>query len=214
MKRFIISEEERNNILSMHANLGYKTELNEQATAQAPAQTTKPKEALNPYFQSDQIGVQINSKNPAFAKWVTDSQIQPYKSKFQLTKWDNGDVITALGTNGRTYNLNLRYFTTPEAFVGATARASELRKQLMTKVNELNQSPAPNASLEGSYISNYNCFTKDGAVTPNNSNRNCTEVHKEYRRYRNEIGLNSAEQQAQFEQFAQVAPKITPKTTG
>lgn len=211
MKKFIISEEERNNILSMHANLGYKTELNEQATAQAPAQTAKPKEALNTYFQSDQIGTQINSKNPAFAKWVTDSQIQPYKSKFTLTQYDMGNIIQAVGTDGKTYYLNLRYFKNPESFAGSINKSRELKKQLVSKVNELNNQQAP----DGGLISKYQCFTNTGEINQSSSsNRNCSNVNKEYNKYKNEIGLTSAEQQAQFEMFASVAPKITPKTTG
>lgn len=211
MKKFIISEEERNNILSMHANLGYKTELNEQAVAQAPAQTTKPKEALNPYFQSDQIGTQISSKNPAFAKWVTDSQIQPYKSKFTLTQYDMGNIIQAVGTDGKTYYLNLRYFENPESFAGSINKSRELKKQLVSKVNELNNQQAP----DGGPISKYQCFTNTGEINQSSSsNRNCSNVNKEYNKYKNEIGLTSAEQQAQFERFASVAPKFQPKTAG
>lgn len=206
-----MSEEEKSRILEMHINLGYKTELNEQAVAQAPAQTTKPKEALNPYFESDQIGTQIKAKNPAFAKWVTDSQIQPYKSKFALTQYDMGNVIQAVGTDGKTYYLNLRYFTTPDAFVGSTAKSKELKKQLISKVNELNNQQAP----DGGLISSYKCFTETGEVNQSSSsNRNCVNVVKEYGKHKNEIGLTSAEQQAQFDMFASVAPKITPKTAG
>jgi len=203
MKKFIISEEEKNNILSLHSKLGYKTSLVEQNVAQQPqANVQKPKETLFPYFQSDPIGVKINQKSPAFAKWVSDSEIQPYKAKFNFF---NEHTLVATGTDGKQYYLNLNYFDNPQSFVGASGKSNEIRQKLVAKINELNPQMGPYGS---GTIKEVGCFNLSTAtVNHNTNNRECRDAIKTFNNYKTQLGGERIGMLANFEKFASVAPK-------
>lgn len=209
MKKMLISEDEKSRILNLHQNLGYKTSLNEQVSPQQPQPNVqKPTEAVGNYFISDPIGVKINQKNPAFAKWITNSKIQPYRCKFNFA---NDRELIATGTDGKQYNLNLNYFNdnTPQSFVGANKNAVQIRQKLIAKIKELN--PKINSDGSGT-IEKTGCFdVKTGSVNQSNSNRGCDIAVKEFNQYKNELGADSIGELATFESFASVAPKFQPK---
>jgi hypothetical protein len=208
MKRMLISEDEKSRILNLHQNLGYKTSLNEQSVPQQPQPNVqKPVERVSPYFQSDPIGVKIYKKNPAFAKWVTDSKIQPGQAKFNFY---NENTLVAIGTDGKQYYLNLNNFDNPQSFVGATQKSTQIRQKLIAKINELNPKMGPYGS---STIEKVGCFdVKSGRINQDNSsNQECTIAVKEFKQYKNELGADRIEDLSNFESFASAAPKFQPK---
>ena len=208
MKRMLISEDEKSRILNLHQNLGYKTSLNEQVAPQQPQPNVqKPTESLGNYFTSDPIGKKIASISPTFAKWSFNNKIAPNKSRYELLP--NNTQLTAVGTDGKEYIINLNYFEASKGNIPQDSQeklnaASEAIKQ---KVAELNIGQ----------VAASKCFVLNMVPPRKNtnpsgpSNNQCTAAYSDYDEVVNSTNFNYYKSMNDILKFASVAPKVQPK---
>jgi len=208
MKKMLISEDEKSRILNLHQNLGYKTSLNEQSVPQQPQPNVqKPTEALGNYFTYDPIGKKIASISPTFAKWSNSNKIQPIQAKYQVEP--NNTQLTAVGTDGKEYIINLNYFESSKGNIPQDSQeklnaASEAIKQ---KVAELNI-----GQVAASKCFVLNMVPPQKNTNPSGpSNNQCTAAYSDYDEVVNSTNFNYYKSMNDILKFASVAPKVQPK---
>ena len=210
MKKMLISEDEKSRILNLHQNLGYKTSLNEQSVPQSVPQkpqpnVQKPTESLDSYFTIDPTGKKIASISPSFVKWTTTNNINPYAAKFEV-KPNNQDLY-AVGTDGKTYGLNLLYFNASKGNIpqDAKEKASAARQSVREKIKELDAKGA--AALK--------CFDVNGVrkndIKNGETYKNCKIYFNEFDVLVSETELRELEMASTILNFASVALKFKPK---
>jgi hypothetical protein len=205
MKRMLISEDEKSRILNLHQNLGYKTSLNEQSVPQQPQPNVqKPTEALGNYFTYDPIGKKIASISPTFAKWSTNNKISPNKSRYQVEP--NNTQLTAVGTDGKKYIINLNYFdgNIPQ---DSQEKLNAAREAIKQKVAELNigQVAASKCFVLNTLPPQKNINQGGGA------NQSCVAAYRDYDEVVKSTNFKYYDAMNQISKFASVAPKVQPK---
>jgi hypothetical protein len=205
MKRMLISEEEKSRILNLHQNLGYKTSLNEQSVSQQPQPNVqKPTEALGNYFTYDPIGKKIASISPTFAKWSNSNKIQPIQAKYQVEP--NNTQLTAVGTDGKKYIINLNYFdgNIPQ---DSQEKLNAAREAIKQKVAELNIGEVATSKC---FV--LNMYPPQKNTNPSGpSNNRCTTAYRDYDEVVKSTNFKYYDAMNQISKFASVAPKVQPK---
>ena len=208
MKKMLISEDEKSRILGLHQNLGYKTSLNEQVAPQQPQPNVqKPTESLGNYFTSDPIGKKIASISPTFAKWSFNNKIAPNKSRYELLP--NNTQLTAVGTDGKEYIINLNYFEASKGNIpqDSQEKLNAAREAIKQKVAELNIGQ----------VAASKCFVLNMVPPRKNtnpsgpSNNQCTAAYSDYDEVVNSTNFNYYKSMNDILKFASVAPKVQPK---
>jgi len=208
MKKMLISEDEKSRILNLHQNLGYKTSLNEQSVPQQPQPNVqKPVEGLGNYFTSDPIGKKIASISPTFAKWSNSNKIQPIQAKYQVEP--NNTQLTAVGTDGKEYIINLNYFESSKGNIPQDSQeklnaASEAIKQKVAELN-IGQVAASKCFVLNTFPPQKNINQGGGA------NQSCVAAYRDYDEVVKSTNLNYYNAMNQISKFASVAPKFQPK---
>jgi hypothetical protein len=208
MKRMLISEDEKSRILNLHQNLGYKTSLNEQVAPQQPQPNVqKPTESLGNYFTSDPIGKKIASISPTFAKWSFNNKIEPNKSRYELLP--NNTKLTAVGTDGKEYIINLNYFEASKGNIlqDSQEKLNAAREAIKQKVAELNIGQ----------VAASKCFVLNMVLPQKNknpsgpSNNDCTTAYRDYDEVVKSTNFDYYRVMNDISKFASVAPKFQPK---
>ena len=140
MKKFLISEEEKQRILGMHVEKGYTSIVNEQGVQPTPPapvnKTQRATEVNNEYFKSNPVGQKL-AKNPAFVDFINKNNINIQQSNLQVVP-NNAQATMERG--GKTYLVNFLYFDgnipsdISQKYQGAY-------KSVSSKINELNSNP-------------------------------------------------------------------------
>ena len=140
MKKFLISEEEKQRILGMHVEKGYTSIVNEQGVKPTPPapvnKTQRATEVNNEYFKSNPVGQKL-AKNPAFVDFINKNNINIQQSNLQVVP-NNAQATMERG--GKTYLVNFLYFDgnipsdISQKYQGAY-------KSVSSKINELNSNP-------------------------------------------------------------------------
>lgn len=134
MRKFIISEEERTKILSMHVESGYKTEINEQG--EQPQQTgnvSKGAELNNMFVKQDTTG-KILGKNPKFVQLANNNNINLRALK--ISEIGNNTTVQWVGPDNKYHYFDFaryngeNYTGAEEKEKGAFAKISEYWKQV------------------------------------------------------------------------------------
>jgi hypothetical protein len=208
MKRMLISEDEKSRILNLHQNLGYKTSLNEQVAPQQPQPNVqKPTESLGNYFTSDPIGKKIASISPTFAKWSFNNKIEPNKSRYELLP--NNTKLTAVGTDGKEYIINLNYFEASKGNIpqDSQEKLNAAREAIKQKVAELNI-----GQVAASKCFVLNMVPPQKNTNPSGpSNNQCTTAYRDYDEVVKSTNFDYYRVMNDISKFASVAPKFQPK---
>ena len=205
MKKMLISEDEKSRILNLHQNLGYKTSLNEQSVPQpSQANVQKPSETLGYYFTNDPIGKKIASISPAFAKWSTDNKIVPQRAKYQLEP--NNIQLTAIGTDGQTYFINLPAFELSNGNIPQDSKEKIVaaREAIKQKILELDANGAKQLRC-------FNLANLSKNEVTGRPNLNCSTYYEEYDKVVKSSNLDYYDKMNQISKFASVAPRFQPK---
>jgi hypothetical protein len=188
--------------------LGYKTSLNEQSVPQQPQPNVqKPTEALGNYFTYDPIGKKIASISPTFAKWSTNNKIAPNKSRYQVEP--NNTQLTAVGTDGKEYIINLNYFESSKGNIPQDSQeklnaASEAIKQKVAELN-IGQVAASKCFVLNTFPPQKNINQGGGA------NQSCVAAYRDYDEVVKSTNFKYYDAMNQISKFASVAPKVQPK---
>ena len=213
MKKMLISEDEKSRILNLHQNLGYKTSLNEQSVPQSVPQkpqpnVQKPTESLDSYFTIDPTGKKIASISPIFVKWSINNKIQESRAKYQVNP-NNRYESTAVGTDGKTYKLNLMAFELSKGNIpqDSEEKLKAASSAIRQKVVELNTGQVAYAKCF-----NLNSYPpKKNNNSSSSSNSQCTTAYNDYDIFKKSTDYDYYYATNEILNFLSVAPKFQPK---
>jgi hypothetical protein len=167
----------------------------------------KPKETLGVFFTNDPIGKKIASISPTFVKWSNSNNIQPIQSKYQVLP--NNTQLTAVGTDGKKYILNLNSFESSKGNIpqDSQGKLNAAREAIKQKVAELNIGQ----------VANSKCFVLNTLPPQKNVNQGgapnnqCREAYRDYDEVVKSTNFDYYKSMDDILKFASVAPKVQPK---
>jgi len=193
MKKFIISEDERSRILSMHESATKRQYLSEQGVS-APASTAnKGVEQNNFYVKNDKTG-KILSQNPKFVELANKNNINLRLLKFSKIGDGNTVMWVPEGTN------KYHYFGWKDYNGQNYAGAKQKEEKAFKKLQEYYSSVVKNPSLK-------KCVRPDRVALTDNKQQECQAVNQQFKKIEKDTNYNNLKYLSSIQDFVELGPK-------
>jgi len=139
MKKFIISEEEKNRILEMHQEATKRHYLNEQEVPQPAGNVNKGAEVNTQSFKNDVNG-KILAQNPQFVKLINDNNINLPALLQQITMEPNKRQFSFKGSDGKDIAVSFKSYGGGD-YQGAKEKYKNAITQIKKVYDQINANP-------------------------------------------------------------------------
>lgn len=197
MKKFIISEEEKNRILGMHQDATKRHYLKEQEVPQPAGNVNKRAEINTQSFKNDVNG-KILAQNPQFVKLINDNNINLPALLQQITMEPNKRQFSFKGSDGKDIAVSFSSYGGTN-YQGAIEKYNNAFTQIKKVYDQIKANP-----------NTQKCVNPNAVMLSDTGEKgvDCRSVKDNFNNIKKTSGVDVYSNLSELEKFVQAAPKF------